>query len=133
MTGVTALIGFTAWTLLLVLIVFNWRFFEVLRGKPANSWGRGIAAPSPPFIVRVEHAHANCLENLPVFAALVLGAVALDKRAVIDLAGPFVLYFRLAQSACHLAGTSHWLVFVRANFFMIQWLLFAYMAWSLLA
>jgi uncharacterized MAPEG superfamily protein len=133
MTGITALIGFTAWTLLLVFIVFDWRFIEVLRGKPANSWGRGAAIASPSLITRIEHAHLNCLENLPVFAALVLAAVAEDKRAVIDLAGPFVLYFRLAQSACHLAGTSHWLVFVRANFYFVQWLLFAYMTWSLLA
>lgn len=133
MTGVMSLIGFTAWTLLLVFVVFLWRFFEVLRGKPANSWMRGGAIPSPGLVTRIEHAHANCIESLPVFAAIVLAAQLLGKMGVVDLAGPFVLYARLAQSGVHLVGTSHWLVFIRANFFAVQWLLFAYMLWSLVA
>lgn len=131
MTGVQALIGFAAWTLLLVFVVFNWRFFEVLRGRPANSWLRGAAAPSPPLVTRVEHAHANCIENLPVFVAIVVAAALLEKLDAINVAGPFVLYARIAQSLTHLAGTSHWLVFIRANFYAVQLLLFAYMLWSL--
>ena len=42
MTGMQALLGYTAWTLVLVAIVLTWRVFEVLRGKPINSWGRGF-------------------------------------------------------------------------------------------
>lgn len=133
MTGATALIGFTAWTLLLVFVVFNWRFFEVLRGRPANSWPRGGAAISPGFITRVEHAHLNCVENLPVFAAIVVAAYWLGRTDVVNDVGPFVLYARLAQSGVHLIGTSHWLVFLRANFYVIQLLLFAFMLWSLVA
>src|SRR4249920_2517328 len=110
MTGVMALIGFTAWTLLLVLGVFVWRFYELLRGKPANSWTRGApSVTSPALITRIEHAHANCLENLPVFAAVVLAASLSGKLSVVDVAGPFVLYARLGQSTLHLLGTSHWL------------------------
>lgn len=133
MTGVTALIGFTAWTLLLVFVVFNWRFFEVLRGRPANSWIRGAAVPSPGFITRVEHAHLNCVENLPVFAAIVIAAHLLERTGVVDDVGAFVLYARIAQSTVHMIGVSHWLVFVRANFYAVQLLLFAFMLWSLVA
>jgi hypothetical protein len=59
--------------------------------------------------------------------------MALGKAPVVDQVGAFVLYARLAQSAVHLIGVSHWLVFIRANFLVIQALLFAYMIWGLLA
>jgi len=133
MTAVTALIGFTAWTLLLVFVAVNWRFIEVLRGVPANSWGRGNEREAPALVKRMQHAHLNCLENLPVFAAIVLSAVALDKTAVVDSLACYVLYARLAQSIVHLIGTSATLVFIRAVFYVIQVLLFFYMMWGLVA
>jgi len=133
MTAVTALIGFTAWTLLLVFVAVNWRFFEVLRGVPANSWGRGNEREAPALVKRMQHAHLNCLENLPVFAAIVLSAVALDRTAVVDPLACYVLYARLAQSIVHLIGTSATLVFIRAIFYVIQVVLFFYMMWGLVA
>jgi uncharacterized MAPEG superfamily protein len=134
MTGLTALLLFAAWTLLLMLVYVGYRIVLVLSmKKPADSWGRDDRADDPPFIVRAKHAHLNCLENLPVFAAIVLAAMALGKAPVVDQVGAFVLYARLAQSAVHLIGVSHWLVFIRANFLVIQALLFAYMIWGLLA
>lgn len=100
--------------------------------KQANSWGRNQASDDPSFITRAHHAHLNCLENLPVFAAIVLAAVALNKQPVVDQVAAFVLYARLAQSIVHLIGVNHWLVFIRANFLVIQAALFAYMIWGLL-
>src|SRR3546814_1892795 len=81
MTAMTALIGFAAWTLALVMIVLLWRVIEILRGKPANSWGRGNAIACPGLVTRAEHAHLNALENLPLFAVIVLAATALGKTA----------------------------------------------------
>ena len=133
MTGLTALLLFTAWTLVLMLVYVAPRVALVLAmKKPANSWGRDDKNDDPPFLVRAKHAHLNCLENLPVFAAIVLAAVALGKSPVVDQVAAFVLYARLAQSAVHLIGVSHWLVFIRANFLIIQAALFAYMIWGLL-
>ncbi|TJY65333.1 MAPEG family protein [Sinimarinibacterium sp. CAU 1509] len=129
----TALIGFTAWTLAIVFIVLNWRVIEVLRGKPANSWTRGAAIESPSFVKRAEHAHLNCLENLPVFAVIVLAAQALGKSAVVDAVACWVLYARIAQSSVHLIGTQPMLVLVRASLYGIQVGLFAYMLWRLAA
>src|SRR5262245_33518540 len=133
MTGITALLLFTAWTLVLMLIYVGYRVALVLSmKKPANSWGRDDQNIDPAFLVRAKHAHLNCLENLPVFAAIVLAAVALGKSPVVDQVAAFVLYARLAQSAVHLIGVNHWLVFIRANFLLIQAALFAYMIWGLL-
>lgn len=133
MTAITALIGFTAWTLLLVFVAVNWRFVEVLRGVPANSWGRGNEREAPALVKRMQHAHLNCLENLPVFAAIVLSAVALGKTSVVDPLACYVLFARLAQSVVHLIGTSATLVFIRAVFYVIQVVLFFYMMWGLVA
>jgi len=132
MTSLQALIGFTAWTLLLVLVVFSWRGIAiVLQGRKANSWTRGQQAEDPGLIRRVEHAHANALENLPIFAVIVLVAQAMGKSAVTDAWAMYVLYARVAQSLTHLIGISHWLVMLRATFWSVQLALFVVMLWGL--
>jgi len=98
MTSLSALIGFAIWTVLLVLVAVSWRVLEVLRGARADSWTRGSAAARPAFVIRVENAHMNCIENLPLFAVIVLAAAAMGKAAVTDPFAPVVLYARLAQS-----------------------------------
>ena len=76
---------------------------------------------------RVEHAHANALENLPLFAVIVLAAAAMGKSAVTDHWAMYVLYARVAQSVVHMIGVSHWLVMLRATFWSIQLVLFIVM------
>ena len=133
MTGITALLLFAAWTLVLMFLYVGYRVALVLAmKKPANSWGRDDKTDDPAFVVRAKHAHLNALENLPVFAAIVLAAVALGKTPVVDQVAAFVLYARLAQSAVHLIGVNHWLVFIRANLLIVQAGLFVYMIWGLL-
>ena len=133
MTGTTALLLFTAWTLVLMLTYVGYRVALVLAmKKPANSWGRDDKTDDPAFLVRAKHAHLNCLENLPIFAAIVLAGLALGKAPVVDQVAAYVLYARLAQSTVHLIGVNHWLVFIRANFLLIQAALFAWMIWGLL-
>jgi uncharacterized MAPEG superfamily protein len=133
MNSLTALVLFALWTLLLMLTAVAWRIFEILRGKPADSWTRGRDTPRPAFIARTEHAHMNCVENLPVFGALVLVAAVLGKTPAIDAYAPIVLYARVAQSLTHLAGVNHALVLLRATFFTVQVALMAWIALRLLA
>jgi uncharacterized MAPEG superfamily protein len=134
MTGITALLLFATWTLVLMFTYVGYRVALVLAmKKPANSWGRDDKVDDPAFIVRAKHAHLNALENLPVFAAIVLAAVALNKTPVVDQVAAWVLYARLAQSLVHLIGVNHWLVFIRANLLVVQAALFLYMIWGLLA
>jgi uncharacterized MAPEG superfamily protein len=133
MSALTALVGFAAWTLFLVLIVFLYRGLRVLSGTPINAWPRGNKPSEDPGLVkRAEDAHANCLENLPVFAALVLAAAAMNKSAAVDPYAAYVLYARFGQSLAHLTGTSQPLVFVRATFWAIQIVLFMLMIVALL-
>ncbi len=129
MTSLQALLGFTAWTLLLVLVVFSWRGIAlIIKGNKADSWTRGQQkADDPALIRRIEHAHSNCLENLPLFAVIVLAAAAMGKSAVADQWAMYVLYARVAQSLTHMIGVSHWLVMLRATFWSVQLALFVVM------
>jgi len=133
MTGMTALLGFALLTLVLVFVAVNWRVLEVLRGKGMNSWGRNDGIAVPPIVMRMQHSHLNCLENLPIFAILVFAAAFMGKSAVVDGLACYVLGARIAQSLVHLVGTSAGLVFIRATFYVVQVLIFFYMFWGLLA
>ena len=132
MTGITALLLFAAWTLALMLTYVFYRTGLVMTGaKRADSWTRGRPNEDPGFIVRAQHAHLNCVENLPVFATIVLASYALARPAVANSFAPYVLWARLAQSTVHLIGVNHVLVFVRGSLFTIQVALFLYMIWQL--
>src|SRR5204863_202064 len=115
MTGITALLLFTAWTLVIMFTYVNYRVLLTLTGKkPANSWTRGVPNDDPPFVVRAQHAHYNCVENLPIFAAIVLGAFVLNKMEVVNAVACIYLGLRIAQTSVHLVSTSAAAVFVRA-------------------
>lgn len=134
MTPIQALLGFAAWTLLLIAGVFLYRGMRFLTGTPINHWPRGNKpADDAPFVKRLDDAHANCLENLPVFAVIVLVAAALGRLADIQALAPWVLYARIGQSLAHLSGTGPVNVFVRASFWSAQLALFGWMLVKLLA
>jgi uncharacterized MAPEG superfamily protein len=128
MTAIHALLGFAGWTLLLVIVVFLYRGVRFLGGTPINSWPRSDRHEGDmPLIRRVADAHSNCLENLPVFAALVFVAAHLGRLDAINAFAPWVLYARIAQTMAHLSGTGQVNVFVRASFWAVQLVLFVTM------
>jgi uncharacterized MAPEG superfamily protein len=133
MTALQSLIAFSLWTLALVALVFLYRGLRFLRGTPINHWPRGNKpGDDAAFIKRVEDAHANCLEMLPVFAAIVLGAAAMGKGEGIAALAPCVFYARMGQSLAHLWGVGRLQVLVRATFWSAQLGLCIWMAWRLL-
>ena len=134
MTAIQALLAFTGWTLALVGWVAAYRIARFVKGAPINSWPRGAARQDdPPIMRRIEDAHANCLENLPVFAVLVLAGAALGKLPSIDVLAACVFYSRVAQSLAHALGTDSARVHIRAAFFTAQVVLFVMMFVRLLA
>jgi len=70
-------------------------------------------------------AHANCVENLPVFAAIVFAAEFVGYSSTLfgQLAGA-VLLARVGQTVAHLWSNSELAVSVRFAFFAVQ--LFAF-------
>ena len=134
MTAFQALLGFAAWTALLVLGVFLYRGLRFVTGTPINHWPRGTKpAGDAAFVNRLQDAHANCLENLPVFAVIVLGAAAMGRLDTVAVLAPWVLYARIAQSLTHLTGVGQLQVLVRASFWSVQLGLMLWMLFKLLA
>lgn len=133
MTGMTALLIYIVWTLILALSYATYRLPLVLTGKKAaNHWERGNAVDDPAILVRAKAAHLNCLENLPLFAALVLVAAATGQSETVNAVAGFIVAARIGQSLVHLIGTSFPLVFVRASLFLAQVALMLYLAVALI-
>ncbi|MGQ0699990.1 MAG: MAPEG family protein, partial [Panacagrimonas sp.] len=107
MTGMEALLYYVLLMIAVVLVYAGQRIPLALTGKrPIDSWTRGKPVIDPGFIVRATHAHANMVENLPLFAAVVLAAAAMGQSPVVDAYACYVLYARIAQLVMHLIGTS---------------------------
>lgn len=128
-----ALAGFAGWTLLLALAMATNRMANLFGGAkiPINKFSP-TGEDLPGFGHRVTRAHMNCVENLPVFAALVAAAGLSGQLAVMESTVMYVLYARIGQSVAHLISTSPAMVWIRATFFFVQVLLMACYAYQLL-
>lgn len=126
--AVCALLCFTLLTAVLAMSYPLQRVAQVLTGKAAaNAWTRDqVTASVPAWAVRAQHAHLNCLENLPLFAAVVIAAYLSDQLALIEGLAMIYLGLRVAQSVVHLLSTSPAFVFVRANLWIAQMLILFY-------
>ncbi len=125
-----SLLGFTVWTLLLVLAGIGLpRFRAVLVDKVrANTFVPGTPHGSERY-QRTMRAHMNCIENLPVFASLVLlGALLKLDSALFELTALIVLPARVLQSVTHVISGRSRAVLVRFGFFSIQFVCFVTMA-----
>lgn len=123
-----SLLGFAAWTMVLVLGVVAYRSAVVLTGRrAANAWIRGQPTEDPPLLQRLMHAHANCLENLPLFAAVILVAALRGRLGMTDPLAGWYLALRICQSVVHLTGTSRVQVLIRFSLFLPQLLLLGWM------
>lgn len=71
-------------------------------------------------MVRAKGAHLNCVENFPLFAAVVVIAALMGKSPVVDGLAIFILVARVGQSLSHLISTAPAFVLLRATFFLAQ-------------
>ncbi len=117
------LLGFAAWTIVLLASTIGmYRWFHIFAGRAAVN---GFSADQPEgadWYKRSMRAHANCIENLPVFGAIVFALhVSGAGGAVADGASIAVLVARVMQSLVHvsLPQTSS-VVAVRFSFLLVQ-------------
>jgi len=115
-----ALVGYVAWTLLLAIAIVSYRTVLVLTKRRAANEFEPSGSDVSEFSGRLCRAHANCYENLAMFAALVLLAMVTGNGAVTDPLARWVLVARVAQSTVHLISTSELAVMIRVTFFLVQ-------------
>jgi len=115
-----ALLGFIAWTLVLLVLMEVIRSKLVVTGEvPANGFNPENSNLSP-FMQRLSRAHANCLEGLPIFGGLLLVALVAGKPQVTDPLAYVLLAARVVQSVIHLSSLSPVAVTARFCAFAVQ-------------
>ncbi len=133
MTGFEAVLLYALWITMLVLVYAGPRIpLAAFTERRMDSWERTKPVTDAAFFLRAKGAHLNCMENFPLFAAVVCVAAFMGKSAVVDAVAAYVLYLRIAQGVTHMIGDSSALVLVRASFFAAQVGLMLYMLWGLL-
>ncbi len=121
-TSLYCLLGFAAWTLLLVTVgIGPYRVGSVVL-KKAHPGSFPAAVPhGPGWYQRLMRAHANAAENLPVFGAVVLiGAASGMADPTFDTLAQVVLGARVCQSIAHISSGRGMVINVRFTFFLTQ-------------
>ena len=125
---------FALWTVSLLMIgVGPYRFFQVLvhKAKP-NSFTPGTPH-GPDWYQRLMRAHMNCVENLPVFASLVLvGHLAGLRDGTFAVLCQVFVAARACQTVAHLSSGRSAVVNVRFAFFLVQLTVYLLLGWMLL-
>ena len=120
---VAALLAFSVWTLLLLgATVGVYRWSRVFAGQATVREWRGDRPQGSDWYLRALRAHANCIENLPVFAAIVVAAhlTGVSNATMNGLAVVIVLA-RVAQSITHVAfRQTEAVAITRFSLFFIQ-------------
>lgn len=118
-----SLLGFATWTILLLLFTVGiYRWSRILTGRaPIKSFGAD-QVEGEDWYKRSMRAHANCVENLPVYAAIVLALYAGEVGGpMFDGLALTVLIARVLQSTVHVAfQQSNAAVAIRFTFFFVQ-------------
>ncbi|PJZ69847.1 MAPEG family protein [Leptospira perolatii] len=124
--SIQALLAFTTWAMFLGSAVILYRVAQVLTGKKKSNEFPAWLQHGSDFYWRVNRAHLNCLENLPIFATLVFVGTFLNiTDSLFETLGWVVFGARLVQSSAHLSGGGVWPVNVRFTGFLVQYVSFA--------
>jgi uncharacterized MAPEG superfamily protein len=117
------LLGFATWTVLLLMgTVGIYRWVEILRGRKRIGAFPSDQVEGDDWYRRSMRAHANCIENLPVFGAIVLALYASGVAGpAVDRLSMAVLAARVVQSTVHVShAQTDAFVSVRFSFFCVQ-------------
>lgn len=117
------LLGFAAWTVLLLLATIGvYRWSRILTGRVPIRDFRSDRVEGADWYRRSMRAHANCIENLPVFAAIVLALYLSGVGgAIVDWLSIGILAARVMQSLIHVSVVeTNAAVAVRFVFFLVQ-------------
>ena len=120
---VLALLAFAVWTLLVLFgSVGVYRWSRILSGRARLTDFPADAPEGADWYKRAMRAHANCVENLPVFTALVVVILATgSKSPLLDALAVVVVAARVCQSLVHVGlPQSEAVIAVRFSFFLVQ-------------
>lgn len=117
------LLGFATWTVVLLMATVGvYRWSRILAGTVPIRGFRADQIEGADWYRRAMRAHANCVENLPVFGAVALSLhVAQVTGTVVDVLAVAILGARIGQSLVHVCFVQTNVVSsIRFAFFFIQ-------------
>ena len=120
---VWTLLGFAVWTLVaLIASVGVYRWSRILTGRASLSEWQPDQKQGDERYQRAMSAHRNSLENLPVYTAIVIAAMASGTSGpAIDALAVVVLAARICHTLIHIGPTQTDVVAgIRFTFFLIQ-------------
>ena len=118
-----ALLGFATWTVVLLFATVGvYRWSRILTGRVAIRDFRADQIDGADWYRRAMRAHANCVENLPVFGAIVLALhVSGVGGGAVNSVSVAILAARVVQSLVHVCLVqTNTVAAVRFAFFSIQ-------------
>jgi uncharacterized MAPEG superfamily protein len=117
----TCLLLFVAWTVALLLSVGAVRVWQVQTGAArTGDFPAGVPHGGERYW-RLNRAHLNCVEFLPLFAVVVLtGAVLGVESDWVERLAVAIIAARVGQSLTHVASGSGRAIQVRFTFFAVQ-------------
>jgi uncharacterized MAPEG superfamily protein len=112
------LLAFVAWIIVLVVALTIARLRHLRSGGTVREFG---IPDDRRLIWRLFRAHTNAVENLPLFAAVVLVAAAAGRQGrVLDVLAVTYLCGRVGQSVAHVTPGAGLRFHVRFGFFALQ-------------
>lgn len=117
------LLLFALWTIsLLSMTIGVYRWSRILTGRATIREWRADEEQGSDRYRRAMRAHANCVENLPIYAAVVVALLATNTESMwLDWLAVVLLGARIAQSIIHIGPPQTELVAgFRFAFFAVQ-------------
>ena len=117
------LLGFATWTLLLLMATVGvYRWSRILTGRVEVRNFRADQVEGEDWYKRAMRAHANCVENLPVFGAIVFALyVGNVASTLVDFLAIAILIARMLQSLVHVCFVqTNTMASTRFAFFSVQ-------------
>jgi len=124
---VWTLLGFVAWTLMLLLLTVGvYRWTRILTGRGPISEFSTYKLEGAGWYCRAMRAHANCIENLPVYGVIVFSLyVAGIGGQAVNVLAVTVLAARVVQSLVHVCFVqTNAVASFRFAFFFVQFVSF---------
>ncbi|NJL43349.1 MAG: MAPEG family protein [Pseudanabaena sp. SU_2_4] len=117
------LLGFAGWTLAVLLGTIGvYRWSRILTGRAQLNEFPADIPHGDDWYRRAMRSHANCLENLPIYTAIVVVIVATDTRSsILDILATLLLVARIMQTIVHIGfRQSNMVVGFRFSLFFTQ-------------
>jgi uncharacterized membrane protein YecN with MAPEG domain len=122
---VWVLLAFAVWTLLILAATVGvYRWFRILTGRVGFGEYAQYELKGKDWYQRGMRAHANCVENLPIYGAIVLAIVVAGiDTAGLDVLALILIAARICHSLVHVSfRQTDRVVMFRSLFYNTQWI-----------